>query len=91
MLTESHMVSLGGGLWKCVLCGIMKRKADIRRHIEAKHMDNAGVSCSNCGKSFKNRDSMRKHACLGRLSMRACLIILNNTKLYTNILKQNLG
>jgi len=57
------MENLGGGLWRCVFCGVMKRKADIRRHIEAKHMDNAGVACENCGKNFKNRDSMRKHVC----------------------------
>jgi len=62
-LTDSQMVNLGGGLWRCVACGIMKRKTDMRRHIEANHLENADVHCEKCGKNFKTRDSMRKHAC----------------------------
>jgi uncharacterized C2H2 Zn-finger protein len=62
-LTDSQMVNQGGGLWRCVPCGIMKRKTDMRRHIEANHLENTDVHCDKCGKNFKTRDSMRKHAC----------------------------
>ena len=62
-LTDSQMVNQGAGLWRCVACGVMKRKTDMRRHIEANHLENADVHCDKCGKNFKTRDSMRKHAC----------------------------
>ena len=64
MLANTQMISQGGGLWKCVACGVVKRKADIRRHIEAKHMQNVEVYCEKCGKTAKNRDSLRKHNCV---------------------------
>ena len=34
-----------------------------RRHIEAKHLENTSVSCQKCTRTFKTRDSRRKHLC----------------------------
>jgi len=51
-----------GNPWTCAECGKMSmRKADIARHIEAKHIEGISFSCSICGKFFKTRDSLRKH------------------------------
>ena len=57
------MIAEGGGMWRCVACGIIKRKNDMRRHVVANHLENTSVECELCGKRFKNKDSMRKHAC----------------------------
>ena len=58
---ESFLVSSGGGLWQCGECGKQGSKADVKRHIEAKHMLNTKINCPFCGKSSKTRDSLRKH------------------------------
>ena len=34
-----------------------------RRHIEAKHLENTSVTCQQCARTFKTRDSRRKHLC----------------------------
>jgi len=62
-ITEQFMISEGRGLWKCLACGLVRGKKDLRRHVEAKHLENTTVVCYKCNKSFKTRDSMRKHIC----------------------------
>ena len=44
-LIDSQMVTHGGGLWTCVTCGCRMRKNDMRRHIEANHMEHVDVKC----------------------------------------------
>lgn len=49
--------------WFCSICNNMsaKKKADVARHIEAKHVITAPLMCSLCSKPAKTRDSLRKH------------------------------
>ena len=56
------MVSEGGGFWRCLSCAdTVRRKLDMRRHIEARHLEGTSVACTNCGRTFKTSDSFRKH------------------------------
>jgi len=57
------MESLGSGQWQCTICGLIRGKKDLRRHIEAKHLENTSVKCDKCERTFKTRDSRRKHFC----------------------------
>jgi len=57
------MESLGSGQWQCTICGLVRGKKDLRRHIEAKHLENTSVTCDECERTFKTRDSRRKHLC----------------------------
>jgi len=63
LVASQCMESLGSGQWQCTVCGLVRGKKDLRRHIEAKHLENTSVSCQKCTRTFKTRDSRRKHLC----------------------------
>jgi len=49
------------GKWTCLTCNLESRdKTDLRRHIEAKHI-NAEVICPVCFSHYKTRESFAKH------------------------------
>ena len=54
-------------MWRCLSCHVTKRKQDLKRHIEARHLQGTGVACPACQRSFKNSDSLRHHTtvCMG--------------------------
>ena len=45
----------------CKVCGKEAKDADVRRHIEAKHMNNISHSCDICGKISRSRNGLRQH------------------------------
>ena len=48
--------------WRCIPCSKESpHKANIIRHIEANHVNHAGVSCPLCGRICKTRHSLRNH------------------------------
>ena len=48
--------------WSCNMCGKFdKLKANIKTHIEAKHLEGGSHRCTQCGKEFKSRHSLRNH------------------------------
>lgn len=48
--------------WRCIPCHKESpHKANIIRHIEANHVNHAGVSCPLCGRICKTRHSLRNH------------------------------
>jgi len=48
--------------WVCNICSKPgKKRLDVSRHIEAKHVVMAPLICSLCNNPFKTRDSLRKH------------------------------
>ena len=48
--------------FSCDICGKMgSGRTDIARHIEAVHVITAPFHCLLCSKSYKTRDSLRKH------------------------------
>jgi len=63
VVASRYMESLGSGQWQCTICGLIRGKKDLRRHIEAKHLENTSVTCNKCARTFKTRDSRRKHIC----------------------------
>ena len=58
------------GIWRCRACGFTeKHKSNIQTHVESKHYSPWYPCRSNCGKSFKLRNSRCQHekACAFRL------------------------
>ena len=46
----------------CVSCNqTFAQKCNAKTHIEARHIQSEGVTCSYCGFVSKTRDSLRKH------------------------------
>ena len=45
----------------CQLCGKEGRKCDIKRHVEANHLEGITIPCSLCEKTFASRNSLRRH------------------------------
>jgi hypothetical protein len=50
---ESMMTRIDGD-WTCAACGKNsgKLKANLRKHIEARHIDGLVLACNNCGRTF---------------------------------------
>ena len=51
----------GRKLVKCNLCGKESQRADIVRHIEAKHITGVSYSCDICGQISRSRNALRQH------------------------------
>jgi len=52
----------GGHLWRCLDCGhTSKRTTDLTKHIEAKHVGDAGFDCSYCGKHCPSKNALTSH------------------------------
>ena len=60
---NAMMESLGQGELRCKVCGKIetKFKKNMRNHIEAKHIEGVSHPCSQCGKIFRSRESIRLH------------------------------
>ena len=46
---------------KCNVCGKEGLVTDIKRHIEAHHMEGVEIPCNHCDKLFRSRDGLRQH------------------------------
>ena len=65
-------------VWECISCGKTSSQGiDIKRHIEARHLSFPGFNCSNCGKLYKTRNSLRNHNCIVWLQKSIKVIILS--------------
>ncbi|KAL4888238.1 hypothetical protein BDV59DRAFT_188977 [Aspergillus ambiguus] len=48
--------------WKdCDYNGTFRRKAELLRHIDSKHVDPRAHKCTSCGKTFNRRDNLKQH------------------------------
>ena len=47
--------------YSCHMCAKTGQWNTIRDHIEANHIEGISLPCKHCSKSFKSRDSLRKH------------------------------
>ena len=45
----------------CKVCGKEARIKDMKDHIEANHLEGLAIPCNFCEKTFRSRDSLRKH------------------------------
>ena len=52
----------GKTVYECKVCGKQAlHKGDMRKHIEANHLEGVLVSCSKCEKTFRSRNSLAVH------------------------------
>ena len=59
---SEFITKTGEGLWLCKTCGFTeKRKSNIQTHVESNHYSPWYTCRSNCGKTFKLRNSRSKH------------------------------
>jgi len=61
---ESLMTRVEGD-WVCGACGKSSGnlKSNLRKHVEAIHMDNLILPCHNCGRTFGSRNALQCHQC----------------------------
>ena len=53
-------IETGGS--ECNICGkINNNRADMKKHIEGKHIEGVSHPCGHCGKLFRSRNSLQKH------------------------------
>ena len=45
----------------CKVCGKEGRATDIKRHIEANHLEGVSIPCNHCDQIFRSRNSLRNH------------------------------
>ena len=58
---KSMMAKKEGG-WACNVCGFLKlRKAHVKDHVEAKHIQHPGFLCPHCDRVYASRHSLRSH------------------------------
>ena len=61
--SEIHSkMSKDGNMWYCVDCSYHTgKKSHLYEHVEARHVAHSGYLCENCNKTFKTKDTWRKH------------------------------
>ena len=45
----------------CKACGKEEQATDLKRHIEASHLEGVSVPCNLCDKILRTREALRKH------------------------------
>ena len=48
-------------IYACVVCGKEDKYSNIKRHIEAKHIEGISIPCSFCERIFKSRRLLKEH------------------------------
>ena len=64
METSLNLVSNGKTQTRgkiCKVCGKEGHETDIKRHIEANHLEGVSIPCNHCDKIFRSRDALRCH------------------------------
>ena len=51
----------GQPIYRCVPCGKEATSGDLKKHIEANHLEGISIPCDFCEKTFRSRDSFGKH------------------------------
>ena len=63
-MMEKSQNYLANGRWRadiCKVCGKEGQADVIKNHIEANHLEGIVIPCNNCEKTFRCRNSLRKH------------------------------
>ena len=62
-MVESMMESLGGGRYSCKVCGREEKRsrANMKNHIEGKHIKGVSHPCPLCGKFLKTKACLAMH------------------------------
>ena len=64
METSQHLVHTGKKQeWgkQCKVCGKEGQATDIKRHIEAHHLEGVSIPCNHCDKLFRSRNALSQH------------------------------
>ena len=61
MVKTSGVGACRNPLYKCTLCGKEAEKNNLRKHIEANHMEGISLPCNQCEKTFRSRGSLAQH------------------------------
>ncbi len=61
MVKTSKKSVCGNPLYECKNCGKEARKANLKNHIEANHLEGISVPCNQCEKTFRSRSSLATH------------------------------
>ena len=62
MMVKTSRVGISRNpLYKCTLCGKEAEKNNLRKHIEANHMEGISLPCNQCEKTFRSRGSLANH------------------------------
>ena len=51
----------GNVLYSCKVCGKKAMSGDLKKHIEANHLEGVSIPCSSCEKTFRSRSLLAKH------------------------------
>ena len=62
LMEKTSNKKYGFPLYKCTVCGKEAISGSIKKHIEAKHLEGALISCNLCGKTFRCKTSLAKHS-----------------------------
>ena len=61
-LIGTNMQKDENGLWYCLQCNFSSRKVShLKAHVESKHVQTGGFTCSVCSKVSVTREALRKH------------------------------
>ena len=61
MLEKTKNVN-GKTIFRCKVCGKEAMHAnDMRKHIEANHLEGVSIPCNLCEKTFRSRNALAKH------------------------------
>ena len=49
-------------IWQCIICSYSSRyKGDVKKHVEAKHIQSGGYNCEICGKYCPSINALKSH------------------------------
>ena len=51
----------GKPVYNCNVCGKEAESGDLKKHIEAKHLEGVSIPCNFCEKTFRSRNSLTTH------------------------------
>merc|ERR1719430_2024743 len=59
--SENPLSNGQGRAHRCKVCGKEDYSTNIKKHIEANHLEGVSIPCNFCEKTFRVRDSLRIH------------------------------
>ena len=61
MEKTTKMSPTGQPLYRCESCGKEAIIGNLKNHIEAKHLEGVSITCNFCEKTFRARNTLKKH------------------------------
>ena len=61
MVNTLNRGARGKPIYKCTLCGKEAENSNLKKHIEANHLEGISVPCNICEKTFRTRNALADH------------------------------